>query len=176
MPRQCPNCNGYEVSDETIFAGAKNGRRLNENHLGFKAGLIIVVIFATWLLATIAYFPYGMALVGTNRNNEWIVIGPVVTAFLLCMLLVRILIPRVLFRSLGRYALEHHYSCDLCEFTWRWKLGKPYPYPPGTCLAHNAAELRRLGEARLAEQRQRNAQNAGYFIIQQRHRSNKSNP
>jgi hypothetical protein len=64
---------------------------------------------------------------------------------------------------------HHAYYCQLCGFTWSWRESQDYPYPAGTRLASNADELRRLGEARLAQQTQQTIQNAGYFLIQQRH-------
>ena len=148
---ECPNCNGYMVSDEVIRLqdeSAKPKRPLTTTNK------VAVVVF-------LAIVPTAVAL--NYKANTLITLAAGV-----CGLLIALLAIWAYSRNYNSLVAEHHYFCNLCGFRWQWREDRPYPYTPGTRLAPNADELRRIGEAQLA----RNSQNAGYFIIQQRDHPN----
>src|SRR5262249_34734233 len=55
-------------------------------------------------------------------------------------------------RAAAATTFLHHYACLFHDFQWIWREDEPYPYPAGTPLAPNAAELQRHGARPPAEE------------------------
>lgn len=168
MTRQCPNCNGYQVSDTTEVVSPRTGKP-KKNYL--VRGIVwgVVLFFGGGFIVT------GIVDgAGIDMNHP----SASVTAIIVSLSAILIISPLVVLWGIvqamrNRGAVTQHvYYCQICGFTWTWRESQPYPYRAGTRLAANADELRRLGEARLAEQIQQTNQNAGYFLIQQRDHPN----
>jgi hypothetical protein len=169
MARDCPKCNGHQVNDTAAVVSPLTGKPKRKYMLlGIVWGLVLF-FGGGWIITGI------VSGAGINMNRP----SASVTAIVVSLAAVLIISPLVVLWGIiqavrNRGEVTHHaYYCQLCGFTWSWRESQDYPYPAGTRLASNADELRRLGEARLAQQTQQTIQNAGYFLIQQRdHGSN----